>query len=268
MLSKSARYHWDAEAVRVSQVSIAPSGNGFKRADRLSYLSDDGPRGNDAPWRPSSCGRNFRSTDLFAASLDAMIARQRARLHELLAIRASGGLLTDDDGAPLALLANTGGGDEWTTGKHYATFPRALIRPLIRGGASAAGCCPQCGAPWARDVTRQSNYRQRESAHQPGACPDKVDSSHWAPPTIIDRGWRPTCGCGVADPIPCLVLDPFAGMATVAVEAKAQGLRYVMIEGNPKYAADSENRVARAREQQVEREGEAVQIKSQQLELI
>jgi DNA modification methylase len=57
-------------------------------------------------------------------------------------------------------------------------------------------------------------------------------------------------------------------MATVAVEAKAQGLRYVMIEGNPKYAADIENRVARAREQQVEREGEAVQIKSQQLELI
>ncbi len=47
LLTKSARYYYDAEAVREESVSDHPSGNGYKRDARLSY---DG-RGQDEQWQ-------------------------------------------------------------------------------------------------------------------------------------------------------------------------------------------------------------------------
>jgi hypothetical protein len=37
---------------------------------------------------------------------------------------------------------------------HFATFPCALIKPLILAGTSEKGCCPACGAPWVRIVEK------------------------------------------------------------------------------------------------------------------
>ena len=50
MLSKSARYFYDAEAVKEPSIADHDSGNGFKRAPRLSYLDANGPRGSDDEW--------------------------------------------------------------------------------------------------------------------------------------------------------------------------------------------------------------------------
>jgi DNA modification methylase len=61
LLTKSARYYFDADAVREAQVSDHASGNGFKRDARLSYRDDNGARGNDEQWQPSAAGRNIRS---------------------------------------------------------------------------------------------------------------------------------------------------------------------------------------------------------------
>lgn len=61
LLSKSATYYYDQEAVREAQVSDHPSGNGFKREARLSYRDANGARGNDEQWQPSAAGRNRRS---------------------------------------------------------------------------------------------------------------------------------------------------------------------------------------------------------------
>jgi DNA modification methylase len=53
LLTKSARYFFDAEAVREGFQSDHGSGNGFKRDARLSWQNPDGTaRGNDEPWRP------------------------------------------------------------------------------------------------------------------------------------------------------------------------------------------------------------------------
>jgi hypothetical protein len=35
-------------------------------------------------------------------------------------------------------------------GGHFATFPKALVEVCVKAGTSEKGCCPKCGAPWAR----------------------------------------------------------------------------------------------------------------------
>jgi hypothetical protein len=52
LFSKAGRYYYDAAAVREPAVSAHGSGNGFRRAARLSYADAAGPRGSDAPWEP------------------------------------------------------------------------------------------------------------------------------------------------------------------------------------------------------------------------
>lgn len=62
LLSKSARYYFDNEAVKEQAVSDHPSGNGFKRGARLSYQNADGTaRGNDEQWHDVGGKRNRRS---------------------------------------------------------------------------------------------------------------------------------------------------------------------------------------------------------------
>ena len=51
-------------------------------------------------------------------------------------------------------------------------------------------------------------------------------------------GWRPSCSCPeAANPIPGLVLDPFAGSGRTLIAARRLGLRAVGCELNPEYAA-------------------------------
>ena len=87
-------------------------------------------------------------------------------------------------------------------GAHFATFPAALVEPCILAATSQRGCCPRCGAPWVRDLS---------------------------------ESWRPTCSCVVANPVPSVVLDPFAGSGTTLMVAQRLGRNAVGIELNPTY---------------------------------
>jgi DNA modification methylase len=42
---------------------------------------------------------------------------------------------------------------------HYAAYPTALPERCIKAGTSEWGCCPACGAPWARVVDASPEYR-------------------------------------------------------------------------------------------------------------
>lgn len=62
MLTKSARYYYDSEAIKEPAVSDHKSGNGFKRGERVSYQNSDGSaRGSDDQWDAVGGSRNRRS---------------------------------------------------------------------------------------------------------------------------------------------------------------------------------------------------------------
>ncbi len=97
---------------------------------------------------------------------------------------------------------------------HFATFPEAIPERCILAGTSEKGACPECGEPWKRVTER----------------------------------WTPTCSCHTdRPPVPCVVLDPFAGSGTTLATAKRLGRRSIGIELNPQYVEMVRRRVAEAR---------------------
>jgi hypothetical protein len=62
------------------------------------------------------------------------------------------------------------------------------------------------------------------------------------PPTSTTTGWRPTCGHD-GDPVPCTVLDPFAGSGTTLMVAEQLGRDSIGIELNPEYIEIAHRRI-------------------------
>ena len=63
-------------------------------------------------------------------------------------------------------------------------------------------------------------------------------------------GWRPVCKCDAENvhqypkpTVPCIVLDPFGGAATVDWMARSLGRRAILIELNPAYCEMSKKRL-------------------------
>lgn len=110
---------------------------------------------------------------------------------------------------------------------HYAKFPSAIPRICIRISTPDKGCCPVCGAPWARMVEKQ---------------PLEEGNHTWHARTPI--GWLPTCSCGREDTIPAVVLDPFTGLSTTGEVALREGRNFIGIDLNEEYIALSEKQLA------------------------
>jgi len=82
------------------------------------------------------------------------------------------------------------------------------------------------------------------------------------PAVSVTTGWQPSCQCidgpfpdfigdqeptvgtcSFVEPIPCTVLDPFAGSGTTLCVARRMGLHSIGIELNPDYAVIAQARV-------------------------
>lgn len=132
-------------------------------------------------------------------------------------------------------------------GAHFATFPEALVEPCVRAGTSERGACPGCGAPWVRVVEiEQRDTGNNKSEHGRLAETWMAARPYERRTERITRttGFRPSCGCTAASspgpfskgegehyqPVPCIVLDPFAGSGTTGMVAARLGRRFVGID--------------------------------------
>ena len=129
------------------------------------------------------------------------------------------------------------------SGAHFATFPPRLIVSCILAGTSERGVCSDCGAPWTRIVDvegrrgvdwnpSKDRLRHGQSRSQSAQVIERKTA-----------GWTQGCECEPANRIPATILDPFGGAGTVALVAERHGRSSVTIEISPEYAEMSANRV-------------------------
>jgi hypothetical protein len=151
---------------------------------------------------------------------------------------------------------------------HFATFPERIVSPCILLGTSEAGCCSECGAPYLRVIEKHpagdwhpdpahkhgsgavngtAKWAKRATEARPrGGKPNDIAlmvGGHGdgpAPPKTL--GWEPSCSHPLfpGEPVPCTVLDPFAGSGRTGLAALKLGRNFVGSEVNPKYARMAE----------------------------
>jgi DNA modification methylase len=204
LLTKAARYYYDADAVReasdASEASKARyaygryEGNGdakrFERSGKPDYLTIDGNNYGQS-------GRNLRNVWTITT-------------------------------APYSEA-------------HFATYPPALAERCIKAGTSERGCCGQCGKPWVRETsvsyTNAGNGNNNMKRKGGGDYEAAMSSRPYDVRKLKDvetTGWRAGCG-HEASVVPCTVLDPFAGAGTTLLVADRLQRDAIGIELNPAY---------------------------------
>ncbi len=219
LLTKSRRYFYDAEAVREPFAAAT-----IKRIAQATFESQTG--GAKDGLNPNRSARRA----LINLKGRAMAPQLEDRPHKTT-------------GRNLRSVWHLG--SEPFKGAHFATFPTRLVEPCIKAGTSETGCCPGCGAPWRRVTERESmvgaarginDSQFRANVHgQP-----QRGNIHVA---VATTGWRPSCECTDHAPVPCTVLDPFAGAGTTGLVAGRLGRDAVLIEINPDYADMAATRI-------------------------
>lgn len=134
-------------------------------------------------------------------------------------------------------------------GAHFATMPTTLAELCIKAGSSEKGCCPACGAPWAR-VAEHEQVPDRPGRVQ-GREGDTLDEAHGKDGRAGNRrrvssrtvGWEPTCNCPEHEPVPCVILDPFSGSGTTGYVSNRLGRNYVGTDLNTEYLPLAEARL-------------------------
>jgi len=119
-------------------------------------------------------------------------------------------------------------------GAHFATFPPEIPEICIKAGTSEKGVCPVCGNPWVRetDVSYVENTRTGGSSNSwkignsDGMSDIKIKKMDKVVETI---GWKATCTHS-EQPIPAVVLDPFAGSGTTVAVANALGRKGIGVD--------------------------------------
>ncbi len=250
LLTRSAHYFFDMDAVRQGQVCSREEAEAKYCKQPHKGQRDPGGRREttagftNAKYNPA--GRNLRDTDLYYQSL-----------------RPPYGFIFAGD-EPVGLDVNPAPYAD----AHFATYPPKLVEPLILAGTSARGCCPECGAPWER-IVKKAGGTTGKSWHEHSADSRKGMSQYSASAghakdeqgnsySVETIGWQPICKChfrpapaGMGGgleykpraPVPCTVLDPFAGSGTTLAVAYKLGRASIGIELNPEYAKLIETRV-------------------------
>ena len=235
LLTKSARYFYDADAVRTAfsgeTKALSFETMDYKRRDK--YKTPDGwDTGEGAHGSVHRDGREKGKV------------RGHEREHEGSRDKWDG-MSKADQQAGGANLRNV-----WKIATHayseahFATFPPDLVVPCIKAGTSEKGCCSKCGAPLVRDVAVEYSKRR------PNAVTGRVDGGDcgWSGSPQLNKhvtttGWTATCE-HFAEVEPCTVMDPFCGAGTVGLVAQRLQRNAIIIEISKEYAEMSQKRIA------------------------
>jgi len=126
-------------------------------------------------------------------------------------------------------------------GAHYATFPPKLVEPMIlttptkvcaQCGAGWERVTKQSGGNWQQRREHGAEMRAGDSPVYQNAIHGEGMSHDLDPPTMTTLGFRPTCSCD-AESKPAVILDPFCGRGTVLKEARAHGRDWIGIDVDP-----------------------------------
>lgn len=220
MLAKSEKYFFDMQAVR--QPAAAGS-NGSKFTTGKTAVNMIGTSQKE---RSEDGRRNFRSSDFF--------------------FRTWQGMLTNEAG-PMAMVVNTKG----YAAAHFATYPLDIPLTCIKAGSSEWGVCPECGAPWEREVERTAMVIAKTERNQTRGTRTGTSGTMLEPAKAVTTGWKPTCTCHVVpgcapedcywaapEPIPATVLDPFNGSGTTGRAALQLNRSYIGIDICKSYLND------------------------------
>lgn len=274
LLSKSQSYYYDRFAVRMgcSENTHQRAAAGYKHAFASQFRGSPTdkrhvngkvipPMGVNPKADDSADGSKQNAS--FAEACSGPVSARNRRNSDWF-MESFQGLLTDDCGDPLALIVNPKG----TSIKHFASYPKKLVEPMIKASTSERGCCPKCGAPWERITERVdqgfdgSRYGERAVAASGGAISGGTAHSTLGSPNgklvgqTATTGWRPTCDCKARAekhclevahtvrqmecpdyaPVPCTVIDPFGGTGTTGEVAIELGRKAIIVELNPDYA--------------------------------
>lgn len=126
---------------------------------------------------------------------------------------------------------------------HFATYPPALIEPMILAGCPAR-VCAKCGASWVRIVEKgfTAHDGSTDSQYQAGTTAKRLaqlsQAARESGGEYVNQrrtiGFEPTCDCN-ASTTPGIVLDPFIGSGTTAEVAIKNGRNWLGVELNPDY---------------------------------
>ena len=206
LLSKSARYFYDADAIR------EPAATGVQRHREEPYTEYQAPgqvQNHMGKWH----------NGLTKEEQQAMGANKRT----------------------VWSIATQG-----FPGAHFATFPEKLVEPCILAGTSEKGVCGKCGVPWERVVAVEDAEGRLDKGYHDhhddlGRGQRGVFSADGRP-TRTTTGFQPNCGHD-AEPVPATVLDPFCGSGTTGVVALQHGRSFIGIELNPEYVELARKRI-------------------------
>jgi DNA modification methylase len=231
LLSKSKKYFYDAEAIRIP--GAVPAGTRAAKGS-AERASQHGVNARPPDYKIYSGTRNRRNTDWFMESIKDILDGK------------NGTLLHDENGLPVAIFCNPQPYKE----AHFATFSPRLITPMILAGTSPRAC-EVCGAPWERVVEKKRINRQTGKEVLGGwgdggdpANQHKGGFNSIRPETHTKTlGWQPTCTCQNSGKGRCIVLDPFAGSGTTLWVAEHYGRDSIGIELSPEYVKLIEKRM-------------------------
>jgi DNA modification methylase len=218
LLTKSAKYYWDQEAIKEDGVTKNMTGHNITDT-RLTHGKMSG--GNQG------------------------FLKLKAKYHEL-------GVPTFGRNKRSVWTIPTHAFPE----AHFATFPPKLVEPCILAGTSDKGCCPECGKSWMRVLGggKRSIPAKAFVDHSHDAvvgCSRNTlggqkEWDQFEPKQTI--GWQPQCDHG-HKPVSCVVLDPFMGSGTTAIVAQNIGRNWIGIELNPEYVKIAEDRIKQETQQ-------------------